>query len=40
MWDVQALGDWKENRILLTGDNSSEQLVLAHLFVDIRFLYR
>lgn len=29
MWDIQALGDWKENRILLTRDNSSEQLVLA-----------
>lgn len=26
---VQSLGDWKENRILLTSDNSSKQLVLA-----------
>jgi hypothetical protein len=24
MRDVQALGDWKKNRILLTGDNSGE----------------
>jgi len=29
MRDVQSLGNRKENRILVTSDNSSEQLVLA-----------
>jgi hypothetical protein len=29
MRDIQALGDWNENRNLLTGDNSGEQLVFT-----------